>query len=92
MGNANDKVLAKNDLVINHYQKRYFTLNGFDALATRLKTIFAIYTMTPEDKYPVVFKMVGFPNLELHDKIECLGHLNELQQILNVRVYDDGEK
>lgn len=68
---------------------KYFTDKGLEALENRLKNIYAIYLETREDQYPLSFRMFGFPPLVLTSKEECLGHVNELKQILMVSIQED---
>lgn len=71
-------------------RNKYYTEKGIDALGERLKTIYKIYQETPATSYPIRLRMLGFPPLELQSKTECFGHIQELQQILMVKVIDDG--
>lgn len=72
-------------------RNKYYTENGIKTLENRLKNIYAIYLETPEDEYPLSFQMLGFPPLVLTSKEECLGHVNELKQILMVNIEEDEE-
>lgn len=78
-------------VTMEELRQKYYTLDGIEALSTRLKTIYGIYQATPEDMYPLTFQMLGFPPLVLETKSECLGHVNELKQILMVTVEETSD-
>lgn len=74
---------------IRNHQMSYFTVDGITALTNRLKSLWSIYKETSEAQYPVDLPMLGFGFCRLESKEQCLGHINELQQLLLVKVSEE---
>lgn len=77
---------------IEETRTKYYHQEGIDALSNRLKSIYAIWKTTSEDKYPVRFDILGFPPLVLESKEQANGHINELLQILMVSIEEVPEE
>lgn len=64
----------------------HFTPEGEQALERRLEAIFKLWLETPAGSYPLRARMIGFPPLLLETPDQALGHIRELEQILNCKV------
>lgn len=65
------------------YLNKYFTKHGVDALETRLKSL--IKTYTPEQQYPLTFKMYGFQKVNILNADFHAGMISNLKEILGVQ-------
>jgi len=68
------------------YLDKYYTVKGQQVLHTRLKTLAELYYK--KLVYPYRNIMFGFPPLVIKDKIHHQGMMDELSQILNIKMED----
>jgi hypothetical protein len=76
MVNTNDKKGRK------EYCDRYFTIEGQKALKNRLDNLIAAHDAGV--KYPIKYKMAGFPSIFLKNKERHLGMIEDLVEILGL--------
>jgi hypothetical protein len=69
------KMAEKKDML-----KKYYSERGVEALKSRLKTLSGLFITQKE--FPFKARLFGFPLLEINDKKELGGRIQELKDIL----------
>jgi len=87
-------MITKNQLLDLHSQIRetklvnkYYTLAGFNALTTRLKTLIELWEdegSGETNTYPIKKMMLGFPTLQIENRTEHLHKISECFDTLRV--------
>lgn len=62
--------------------EKYYKEDGLSALKARLKTLSDLYLKKKEEDYPFKAMMLGFPSLQIFNKVELAGRILELKDIL----------
>lgn len=68
-----------------------FTEKGMKDLRNKLDNMVQLYSNL-DQKYPATFRMLGFPHLELDSREELKYRINELCQILGLKIEKESDE
>ena len=65
--------------------EKYFKEAGLKAFQARFQSLIKMYNNTPDEAFPIQFRMFGFPMVEIESVVELKNRIKELGELIGMK-------